>query len=130
MSAIFDLSAARTEQIAAELARCRQRGLEHIDRDDQRQRPVLAAELETLAGQYASRLRITATGRTAQIKVLLAAALQAFGTSGNTDDARLIRGLLFSDSTLIVRKPAGELLRETRQGFGEPSEALFREQFK
>jgi hypothetical protein len=130
MSAIFDLSAARTEQIAAELARCRQRGLERIDRDDQRQRPVLAAELETLAGQYTSRLRITATGRTAQIKVLLAAALQAYGASGNTDDANLIRGLLFSDSTLIVRKSAGVLLRETRQRFGEPSEALFREQFK
>ncbi len=132
----------RARQIADELARCRQRGLENLDhgdqaqdgspgqRGDRRQRPVAAPELERLANLHARRNEITATDRILKIKILLSAVLDDYSASENEEDARLIRSLLFSDLTLTVRKPAGALLKEARRSFGEPSEPVFRERFK
>jgi hypothetical protein len=127
MSVISGGSAPRASQVADELARCRQRGLENLDR---RQHPVPAPELERLADLYARGHGITAAGRIPKIKTLLSAALQEYSATGNKEDAGLIRSLLFSDSTLTVRKSAGELLSDVRRSFGEPSESLFRERFK
>jgi hypothetical protein len=145
MSALSGGAGTRAEQVAAELVRCRQRGLDRLDRIDHRQRPVPAPELEALASGYVSRQNITVTGRVAQIKILLSAALDAFSASGS-DDARLVRGLLFGEPArlagggrrdapdqvpvLVVQKSPGQLLRDARRSFGEPSETLFRERFK
>jgi hypothetical protein len=122
----------RTKDIADELARCRQRGLENLDREANRQPPVPAPELERLADLRARRQGTAATGRIQKIKILLFASLDEYSASEgeNEEDARLIRSLFFSDSTLHVRKSAGELLSEARRSFGEPSESLFRERFK
>jgi hypothetical protein len=135
----------KAKQIADELARCRQRGLDKLDqgqpddqgrsgeqgqRGDGRQRPVLAPGLERLADLHARRHGISASDRVLKIKILLSAALDEYSANENEDDARLIRSLLFSDSTLHVRKSAGALLGEARRSFGEPSQSLFRERFK
>jgi hypothetical protein len=116
--------------VADELARCRQRGLENLDRDARQQRPMPAPELERLAGAHARRHGITAADRSLKIKILLSVALDKYSACGNDEDASLIHGLLFSDSTLTVRKSAGELLRDVRLESGEPNEILFRERFR
>jgi hypothetical protein len=145
MSVISGGSSPRAKQVADELARCRQRGLDKLDqgqadehgrsgdreqRGDGRQRPVLAPELERLADLHARRQGITASDRVLKIKILLSAALEEYSASENADDARLIRSLLFSDLTLHVRKSAGALLGEARRSFGEPSQSMFRDRFK
>jgi hypothetical protein len=132
MSVISGGSSPRARRVADELARCRQRGLENLDREDNRQHPVPAPELERLADLRARRQGIAATGRIQKIKNLLSATLDEYSASEgeNEEDARLIRSLFFSDSTLYVRRSAGELLSEARRSFGEPSESLFRERFK
>jgi hypothetical protein len=141
MSVISGGSSSRAKQIADELARCRQRGLENLDRGDQeqghdgqrgrRQRAVATPELERLADLHLSRHGGNRTGdRIYKIKTLLSAALEEYSASQNDEDARLIRSLLFSDLTLTVRKSAGELLSDARRSFGEPSEPQFRDRFK
>jgi hypothetical protein len=142
MSAISDGSSPQADQIAAELGRCRQRGIEGLDRDVQRQRPVVAPGLEMLAQRYARRLDPPVTGRTAQFKALLLAALRDYSASESPEDATLIGRLLFDNSIQTVsdietvrdipkvRRAAGVLLRETRRAVGEPSETLFRQQFQ
>jgi hypothetical protein len=143
MSVISGGGTSRSKQIAAELQRCRQRGLENLDRGQQqprgdqeqpgkrRQRPVLAPELERLADLHARRQGInTSGGRIPKIKILLSAALEEYSADENEEDARLIHSLFFSDSTLTVRKSAGKLLTDARDSYGEPSETLFRERFK
>ncbi len=136
MSVISGGSSPRAKQIADELGRCRQRGLEYLDRGDQAQqgyrgqRPVLTPQLGRLADLLGGRYEITAAGRIPKIKTLLSGALEEYSASENEEDARLIRSLLFSDSTLTVRKSAGTLLGDARRSFGEPSESLFRERFK
>jgi hypothetical protein len=130
MSVISGGSSLRGRQVADELGRCRQRGLENLDREDNRQHPVAAPELERLADLHARSHGVAATGRIPKIKIILSAALDEYSASENEEDARLIRDLLFSDSTLTVRKSAGALLSDARRSFGEPSESLFRERFK
>lgn len=129
MSAISDGRSLKAERIAVELGKCRQRGLEKLDLDGQRQPPVVAPELDKLADDYAARQGAARTSRKQRVKILLSEALKAYGTNENEEDAALVRRLFFSDSSLTVRKAAGQLLREARESFNEPSEKLFRERF-
>jgi hypothetical protein len=115
--------------VAGELARCRQRGLENLDRATRRQLPVRAPELDRLADLYAGRHDTTALGRISKIKIMLASALDEYSAT-EKEDARLIRALFFSDSASTVRKSPGALLVEARRSLGEPNEALFRKRFK
>src|ERR1700728_3738402 len=130
MSAISDRAAASAGSLAHELRRCRQRGLEGLDRDDLKLSRIAVPELEALASRYVGDAQHPA-GRIPQIKTLLAAALTRYEEDGVAEDATLLTGLLFGDSvtTGAIRKQAGVLLRETRLRSGEPSEKLFREQF-
>jgi hypothetical protein len=131
MSAISDGGSLEVERITAELARCRQRGLEKLDLDDQRQRPVVAPELDKLADDYCARRPGAArAARRQRVKILLSEALKEYEAHENEEDASLLHDLFFSDSTLTVRKSAGLLLREARQSLNEPSEKLFRDRFQ
>jgi hypothetical protein len=142
MSAISDGSSPRADQIAAELGRCRQRGIDGLDRNAGPQRPVVAPGLDMMALRYARQLDPPVTGRTAQVKALLLAALRGFSASESEQDAALIGRLLFDDSILTVsdietvrdipkvRRAAGVLLKKTRLAAGEPSETVFRQQFQ
>ncbi len=114
-------------QLAAELAECRQRGIERLDRHGHKQSPVAADVLQRLAREYTESRGIQAHGRTAQIKVLLRHALDALAVAGGEADANLIRDLFFGDSAGIVLMSAGELLESAQRRLGEPSEARFRE---
>jgi hypothetical protein len=130
MSVISGGRSSRAELIAKELASCRRRGLETLDVDNSRQPAVDAPQVEKLAYEHARRHGKSGTGRKQQIKALLSDALQEYSALESEEDARLIRSLFFSDPTLTVRKPAGQLLEEARRSFGEPSVAAFRQRFQ
>lgn len=112
--------------LAAELADCRQRGIEGLDRDSHNQHPVPAAHLERLAQVYSSVTGIVLYGRIQQIKYLLRRALESYSQNGNEGDARLISDLFFGDAVDSVRRSAGELLDLARRKWGD-TESRFRE---
>jgi hypothetical protein len=116
----------RAETIAHELAACRQRGIEGLDRSTHNQTPIDVPELERLARDYAAARRAEWRRRKDQIKTLLRDALLSFDRS-DADLAGLIRDLFFGSDAGTVRRGPSDLLRIARDAYGEPSEARFRE---
>ncbi len=130
MLALSGGTSSSAEQITAELIRCRQRGLDRLDVNDQRQKPVIAPKLESLASSYAAEQLSAPADRAGQIRILLSEALDDYAASENEEDASLIRGLFLGDRGGKGRRSAGTLLKTTRDRLGEPSESAFRERFK
>jgi hypothetical protein len=114
-------------RIAGDLADCRQRGLDWLDRSTSNQAPVRATALQQLAQEYIAARHLAATGRIAQIKVLLRDGIDELTRQGHTTDADLLRDLFFGESTDGPIKSPGELLRSARERVGDSSEARFRE---
>ena len=100
----------RAETIAHELAACRQRGIEGLDRSTHNQTPIDVPELERLARDYAAARRAEWRRRKDQIKTLLRDALLSFDRS-DADLAGLIRDLFFGSDTGTVRRGPSDLLR-------------------
>jgi hypothetical protein len=113
--------------IAEDLADCRQRGLDWLDRNTANQVPVRAAALQQLAQDYAASKALVATGRVGQIKALLRDGIEEFSRQGHTADAALLRDLFFGDSMHGSIKPPGELLKRARDRSGDATDARFRE---
>jgi hypothetical protein len=120
-------SGADISNIASDLADCRQRGLDWLDRSTHNQTPVRARDLQELAGRYAALSQIAVAGRIGQIKALLRDALDDLSRQGDYADASLIRELFFGDQEEAVLPPPGELLERARRRAGDSSEARFRE---
>lgn len=116
----------RAEKIAHELAACRQRGIEGLDRSTHNQTPIAVPELERLADGYSASHEVEWRRRKDKIKGLLRDALSSFERR-DADIARLIRDLFFGSDTGTVRRGPSELLKAARDTYGEPSEARFRE---
>ena len=123
VSAGLDGIAAR---VARELAECRQRGLDWLDRRTHNQQPVRAAVLQQLASDYVTVRGIQLRGRGAQIKRLLRDALAAYSAQDNEADAQLITDLFFGDPQDAGLR-AGQLLDRARVKWGNPDVAWFRE---
>ena len=100
----------RTEEMARELAACRQRGVEGLDRSTHNQAPIPLPDLERLAEGYAVASAKELPRRKDKIKELLREALSSFDRS-DPNEARLIRDLLFGPDTHTVSKGPAELLR-------------------
>ncbi len=113
-------------EVAEDLADCRQRGLDWLDRSTSTQRAVRAVSLRALAADYVTARSLPASGRIAQIKVLLADGMTELGRQGNAADASLLRELYFGSSFEGTIPPPGELLQTARTKSGE-SETAFRE---
>lgn len=116
------------EKIAHQLADCRQRGIEGLDRSTHNQKPVACPELEQLAANYTVARSAEWEARTTQIKGLLRDALAAYQQS-EPDDARLMRDLFFGAEAGLarVRQPPTKLLQDAQKAYGEPSDTRFRE---
>ncbi len=115
------------DQVAADLSNCRQRGLDWLDRKTSNQSPVRADELERLARDYAAARHPAASGRIAQIKILLIDGINDLRRQGRGSDADLLRDLFFGESTEGVIKPPGELLRNAQRRAGDTTDTRFRE---
>ncbi|MHB1432554.1 MAG: hypothetical protein ACYCVZ_10615 [Streptosporangiaceae bacterium] len=128
------------QQLANELADCRQRGIERLDLRTHNQVPVNVPGLERLAREYAVRRQLPATGRGGQIKRLIWDALTAM-RGHNGVDAELVRDLFFgaggagpgsgpsADGGLqipTVTQSAGELLDQAQARSGL-TDSRFRE---
>jgi len=113
-------------EIADDLAVCRQRGLDWLDRKTTNQVPVSAAALQQLAEDYTEAKALVSTGRVDQIKALLRDGIGEFSRQGHPADAGLLRDLFFGDSMDGPIKPPGELLKKAREKSGD-AEARFRE---
>jgi hypothetical protein len=120
-------TADQIDALASELAECRQRGIERIDRQSHNQARVAAAILEQLAADYVAARQLPVYGRVPQIKALLRDALDDLASRGSVGDASLIRDVFFGDSPDDVSLSAGELLENAQRKRGEPSEVRFRE---
>lgn len=127
MPDIHEEARALVAQVAAELAECRQRGIERLDRHSHNQAPVRADALQRLAVEYVAARQLPVHGRIAQIKLLLRRALEELDRQGDEADAVLIRNLFFGDSANVVMQSAGELLEIAQRRMGEHSETRFRE---
>jgi 8-oxo-dGTP pyrophosphatase MutT (NUDIX family) len=112
--------------VAEDLAECRQRGLDWLDRSVPPQRQVRAASLQALAADYVAARKLMTSSRIAQIKVLLADAMRELDRQGSTSDANLLRELFFGSSFEGTIPAPGELLQTARKKAGE-SEARFRD---
>jgi hypothetical protein len=112
--------------VAEDLAECRQRGLDWLDRDTPQQRPIRAVSLQALAADYVAARNLLASARIAQIKVLLADAITELASQGGASDANLLRELFFGSSFEGTIPSPGELLQMARKKAGE-SEARFRD---
>ncbi len=112
--------------MARELAECRQRGLDWLDRRTHNQQPVRAAVLQQLASDYVTVRGIQLRGRGAQIKRLLRDALAAYSAQDNEADAQLVTDLFFGDPQDAGLR-AGQLLDRARVKWGNPDVAWFRE---
>lgn len=98
-------------QLATEMTRCRQRGLNGLDKADRKQSRIEAAELERLAQQYCQFKGFELHGRIAQIRRLLRDGLDAYIQRGYETDGTFIKELFFGDDTTGARvKNAGQLL--------------------
>jgi len=99
------------KQLARELGRCRQRGLERIDIGGYNQLPVETPQLGRLARQYCQAQGLTLHGRIASISRLLRDGLDAYIARGCDGDGMLIKELFFGDDTPAAQaKNAGQLL--------------------
>jgi hypothetical protein len=116
----------RMERLAHELAACRQRGIEGLDRETHNQKPVTAPELELLADGYAAAHQMEERRRKDKIKSLLRDALSSFARS-DADNAGLITDLFFGPDTGTVRRGPSELLNAARRAYSESSERRFTE---
>ena len=114
-------------RIADDLADCRQRGLDWLDRRTTNQAPVPATALQRLAEEYVTAGHIFAADRIAQIKTLLRDGIEELSHQGHRADATLLHDLFFGDSPHGTIKPSGELLKAARAKAGNPPEARFRE---
>jgi len=114
------------DSVAADLGECRQRGLEWLDRHNRYQKPIAAVTLQNLAAEYMASKRLSATGRTAMIKLLLRDGIVGFERQGNVSEASLIRDLFFGESTTGAIKPPGELLKRAQRKVGD-SDSRFRD---
>jgi hypothetical protein len=88
-------------RIAEELAGLRQHGPERISLEAHDQRPLAAPELQLLAQVYVRARGLAPSSGTAEIRDLLAQALDELSRQGRDADAELIRSLLFDDSVHI-----------------------------
>jgi len=102
---------AQAAQLAGELGKCRQRGLDKLDVDTPPQSPIRAEQLESLTRDYCTRTAPELHGRIACIKKLLNDALDAYGNRGNHADADLITTLFFGDPNTPKALSAGEMLK-------------------
>lgn len=114
-------------RVAEDLADCRQRGLDWLDRKTSNQQPVRAANLQQLAAEYVRAGQIAAAGRIAQIKTLLRDGIDELSRQGHTGDAGLLRDLFFGDPGDGAIKPPGVLLRIAHERAGDTTESRFRE---
>jgi hypothetical protein len=114
-------------RIADDLADCRQRGLDWLDRRTSNQAPVQATALQRLAEDYVAARQIVAAGRIAQIKTLLRDGIDELLRQGHRADATLLHDLFFGDSPHGTIKPPGELLKAARARAGDTTESRFRE---
>ncbi len=114
-------------RIADDLADCRQRGLDWLDRRTTNQAPVSATALQRLAEDYVTARQIVAAGRIAQIKTLLRDGIEEMSQQGDRADATLLHDLFFGDSPHGTIKPPGDLLKAARAKAGDPTDARFRE---
>jgi hypothetical protein len=114
-------------QVAEDLADCRQRGLDWLDRRTGNQVPVQAAALQQLAEEYSAVRLLSATGRIAQIKSLLQDGISELARQGHVSDADLLRDLFFGESANGPIRPPGELLRRAQRRVGDSTESRFRE---
>ena len=119
--------AIHADLIADELADCRQRGIERLDRRSHNQAPLDIPQLEQLARQHVAVSQLPARSRVALIKTFLRGALASYGQQGNTEDADLIGALFFGDAVGFVARTAGELLDMAKDKFGEQNDERFRE---
>jgi hypothetical protein len=114
-------------RIADDLADCRQRGLDWLDRRTTNQAPVPATALQRLAEDYVTARHIVAADRIAQIKTLLRDGIEELSQQGHRADATLLHDLFFGDPPHGTMRPPGELLKAARAKAGNPPEARFRE---
>jgi hypothetical protein len=110
------------EQIATELGRCRQRGLDDLDKVAHNQQRIEADRLEELARGYCEALGVQLNGRIVQTRRMLEDGLAAYRKDGNDKEAALIEKLLFDPDGTPRRLP-GERLRDVR---GKMSGSTFR----
>jgi hypothetical protein len=104
------------ERVAAELSRCRQRGLDDLDVTTPHQQPVPAPELELLAAQYSKAKQLDVYGRAARIRALIRDGLNAYAEQGNEAESRFIRSLFFNTSE--TDKSPSELLADATTASG------------
>jgi hypothetical protein len=99
------------KQVAGEMGRCRQRGLEGIDKHTRNQSPVQAPQLERLARQYCQTKGLDLHGRIAPISRLLRDGLDAYIARGCDSEGTFLTELFFGDQTTGARATnAGQLL--------------------
>lgn len=115
------------EKIAADLRRCRRRGLEGLDRAAGNQKPVEARELQRLAEAHAAAISSPDRHRTAQIKTLLLAGIEALRRQERLHEAELIRDLYLGESMNGPIGAPGELLRNARRKAVDMSDSRFDE---
>src|SRR5579859_3328568 len=115
------------DRVADDLAICRQRGLDWLDRRTSNQAPVEAAALQQLAEEYAVAKGLAATGRVTQIKTLLRAGITALAREGHVTDADLLRDLFFGESLNGPIRSPGVLLQRAMARAGDTTESRFRE---
>jgi len=113
--------------VAADLVRCRQRGLDRLDRNRGNQAPVPAGELRRLAEAHAAATGSTDSDRTAQIKVLLLAGIDDLKRQDRRHEADLIRDLFFGEATDGPIGSPGDLLRIARRKAVDMADARFDE---
>lgn len=101
-------------QVAMELGRCRQRGLDAIDFQTHNQAVLEVPELERLAQTYAAAHCLPVAGRAAAIRRLLTDALTAYAARGDTTESQFIRRLFFDPLERVPKVRPGDLLREAK----------------
>lgn len=115
------------EQIAEDLTDCRQRGLDWLDRRTSNQRPVPAVALQRLAAEYVRTKEFVASGRIAQIKILLRDGIDELSRQGHVADAGLLADLFFGNPGGGAIRPPGVLLKLAQERAGDTTEVRFRE---
>jgi hypothetical protein len=114
------------DAIAEELHDCRQRGLDWLDHKSANQEPVQRPHLDELAEEYAAARRLAAIGPIGRIQTLLRDGITEFAGQGRVVDADLLRDLFFGATLDGPIRPAGVLLKEAQERFGE-TDSRFRE---
>lgn len=110
--------------IAHDLAECRQRGLDWLDRRTTNQAAVPATALVRLAEDYVASRGLVATERIDQIKLLLRQGIEHYMRQGHAAEATLVRNLFFGESMDgPIQQPT--VLLKNANAFDEP-EARFR----